>query len=55
MRRRARSGTPIDMETGGLAKLEVVSAIAGRARPSVTADLHRTVYEDEKRSAPLSA
>jgi integrase len=35
-------------------KLEVVSAIAGHARPSITADLYRTVFEDEKRSAVYS-
>ncbi len=35
-------------------KLEVVSAIAGHARPSITADLYRTVFDDEKREAVFS-
>jgi integrase len=32
-------------------KLEVISALAGHARPSITADLYRTVFESEKRLA----
>ncbi|WP_052351577.1 tyrosine-type recombinase/integrase [Deinococcus pimensis] len=35
-------------------KLEVVSVIAGHARPSITSDLYRTVFEDEKRAAVYS-
>jgi integrase len=35
-------------------KLEVVSAIAGHKRPSITHDLYRTVFEDEKRASVYS-
>jgi hypothetical protein len=35
-------------------KLEVVSAIAGHARPSITADFYRRVFDEEKRAVRYS-
>jgi integrase len=35
-------------------KLEVVSALAGHSRPSITSDIYRTVMEDETRSVVYS-
>lgn len=46
--------TVISQLLKGGANLEVVSSIAGHARPSITADLYRTVYEDEKRATVYS-
>ncbi|PYE55481.1 tyrosine-type recombinase/integrase [Deinococcus yavapaiensis] len=46
--------TNITHRLRGGEKLEVVSAIAGHARPSITSDLYRDVMEDEKRLSVYS-
>lgn len=46
--------THITQRLRGGEKLEIVSAVAGHATPSITIDIYRSVLEDEKRLAVFS-